>query len=306
MSPALAASTRRVPGTTALRIEEAGGPVVGFVSSASGGAISADVTVYQSGGDPFSQKQLGDLRYEDITVEVGVAMPGALFDWVAASWGPQPPSRDGALLALGHDFTIQREQPFDDALIAETTIPALDASTKSAGRVAVRITPRSLGLATSPGTKLQISLAKSPHKSWLTSNFRFTIDGIDTKHVSRIEPLSVRRAIDVQTSGGGSTTISPGRITFPDLRVRLSALSAAGWYAWHKDFVIDGNNTNADERTGAISFMAPDFKTELARIDLHGMGIVRVIPAPAGDQASAASVVADLYCERMQLAAGAA
>jgi hypothetical protein len=228
-------------------------------------------------------------------------MPGALFDWVAASWGPQPPSRDGALLALSHSFTIQREQPFDDALIAETTIPALDASTKSPGRIVVRITPRSLGLPTSPGTKLQISLAKSPHKSWLTSNFRLTIDGIDTKHVGRIEPMAVRRAIDVHSTGAGGTTIAPGRITFPDLRVRLSAVSAAGWYAWHKDFVIDGNNSNADERTGAISFLAPDLKTELARIDLHGIGIVRVAPAPAGDQASVASVVADLYCERMEL-----
>lgn len=301
MSPVLATPMLRVHGTSALRIEEPGGPVVGFVSAAAGGAISADVTVHQSGSEPFSEKQLGELRYEDLTVEAGVSMPGALFDWVRASWGPQPPRRDGALLALSHDFTIQREQPFDDALIAETTIPALDGSAKSAGRIAVRITPRFLGLPTSPGTKLQIGLAKSPHKSWLTSNFRLTIDGIDTKHVSRIEPLTVRRAIDVQTSGGG-TTISAGRITFPDLRVRLSAVSAAAWYAWHKDFVIDANNTNADERTGAISFLAPDLKTELARIDLHGIGIVRLAPAGAGVQASVASVVADLYCERMELA----
>ena len=196
MSPALAAATRRV-GAYALRTEEAGGPVVGFVGAAAGGAISADVTVHQSGGDPFSQKQLGDLRYEDLTVEAGVAMPGALFDWVASSWGSQPPARDGALLALGHDFKIQREQPFDDALIAETTLPALDAAAKSPGRIMVRITPRTLGTPTSPGTKLQVNLANSSHKSWLTANFRLTIDGMDTKHVSRIEPLAIRRAIEV-------------------------------------------------------------------------------------------------------------
>ena len=303
MSPALAPATRRV-GAYALRTEEAGGPVVGFVGAAAGGAISADVTVHQSGGDPFSQKQLGDLRYEDLTVEAGVAMPGALFDWVASSWGSQPPARDGALLALGHDFTIQREQPFDDALIAETTLPALDATVKSPGRLMVRITPRTLGTPTSPGTKLQVKLANSSHKSWLTANFRLTIDGMDTKHVSRIEPLAIRRAIEVETSGAGGRTISPGRIAFPDLRVRISAVSAASWYAWHKDFVIDGHNTNADERSGAISFLSSDLQTELARIELFGIGIVRVAPLPPGDGLSVAAIVADLYCERMELVPG--
>jgi hypothetical protein len=300
MSPALS-PVRYLSGSSALRIEEPGGPVVGFVSAATGGAISADVTVYQSGGDPFAQKQLGDIRYEDLVVEAGATMPGALFDWVTASWGPQPPSRDGALLALSYDFTVQREQPFEDALIAETTIPALDASSKAPGRMTVRITPRSLGPPTNPGSKLQISLGKSPHKTWLASSFRFTLDGLDTKHVSRIEPITVRRSIEVLTSGSGGTSISPGRIGFSDLRVRLSAVSAAAWYAWHKDFVIDGNNSNADERSGAIAFLAPDLKTELARIDLHNVGIVRVAPA-GGDQASIASVIADLYCERMELA----
>jgi len=50
------------------------------------------------------------------------------------------------------------------------------------------------------------------------------------------------------------------------------------------------------ERNGALVFMAPDFRSELSRIELRNVGIARL-----ADADDAARVVATLYCEQMQL-----
>jgi hypothetical protein len=307
MSPAVATATQRVAESFALRLDGSGSSTTGLLSRAMGGVFTADVIQHQSGGDPFARKMLGPPRYEDIEVEVGAAMPAPLFDWIAASWGASPPSVDGAVLGFDPTFTLQREQRFLGALIAETTFPTLDAASKQMGRIGVRITPRELLPPTkpAPGTKLGLTLGKSPHKAWQVAAFKLQLDGLSTTHVARIDAFAVRRSIE--RSQGQGATIKPGRISFPNLRVWLAASGADDWHAWHRHFLIDGHNTDADEKDGAIHLLAPNL-SPIATIKLHGVGIFRIGPAPKDpDGAPAlmlARVVADLYCERMQLVAG--
>jgi hypothetical protein len=91
---------------------------------------------------------------------------------------------------------------------------------------------------------------------------------------------------------------------FPDLHLRIAATDAGAWVDWHKSFVIDGNCGPDQELAGSLRFLAPDLKTTLAQIDLVGVGIFRLATDDAPTAAAAdavATVVADLYCERMQL-----
>ena len=305
MSPAVA-SAFQPAGTQVLRIDELGGPSLGFVTGVSGGAISADVLEYQSGADAFSRKQPSAPHFEEIHVEVGAAMPTSLFDWIAASWGAKPPTHDGALLAVDHAFVVRSERRFGQALIAETSFPALDAATTDPGRIGIRITPAALEEPSSPNTVVQVPLGAVSHKPWQLSAFALTLDGLNATGVSRIEAFAVRRLIQTHKSGTGSPAgIAPGRLSFPNLRVRISAATASAWYAWHKDFVVDGHHTDADERSGAISLRAPNLVTELARIELHGVGILRVAEASDEDDPHPQGrVVADLYCQQMRLLAG--
>jgi len=309
MSPAVAAATQRIAQSFALRLDGSAAPTTGLLSDASGGVFTADVIQHQSGGDPQARKTLGPTRYEDIEIEVGTAMPARLFDWIAASWGASPPSMDGAVLGIDGTFALQREQPFLGALIAETTFPTLDAASKQSGRIGVRITPRELLPPTKPptGTKLGLTLGKNQHKAWQVAAFKLELDGLPTSHVTRIDAFAVRRTIE--RSQGQAATIKPGRIAFPNLRVWLAASAADDWHAWHKHFLIDGNDTDADEKEGAIVLLAANL-SPIATIELHGVGIFRIAPAPKDqDGATAptvARVVADLYCERMRLLAGGA
>ena len=299
------AMTRTATSPVALRLDKPAPPVTALVRGLLGGGQTADVQTHIDGSDFFAHKQLAAARPEDISIQVGSTIPSGLFDWIAASWGSKPPARDGALLRCDSTYIVRRETPFRGAFVAETSFPAFDASSKEQGRLTIRLVPRTTGPETSPGTKLQVSIGKGTSKVWLTSNFRLLIDGIDCTKVARIEPFSIRRQIEVAQSQGPRSLIA-GAVDFPSLRITVSLSAADSWFDWHKTFVIDGKNADLFEKSGSISLLAPDWSTELARIELHGVGIYRLSADPPELGAPALPrLTADVYCEHMALVAGA-
>jgi hypothetical protein len=198
-------------------------------------------------------------------------MSDALFDWIAAAWAATDQAKDGALLAVDHQLAIKSERQFTAARIAATTFPALDAASKAAPPVTVRLKPASITVVPGAG---KLPLGKAKQRLWQAANFRLTVGGLDCTKVSRIESFTL-----------------PGA---------LAAASAATWAAWFEDFVIDGNNGDAAEKSGQIAFLLPNLKTVLARIELHGLGIFRLDTAPGGPN-QMQRMTAGLYCERMSL-----
>jgi hypothetical protein len=292
-------------GQFGLRLDDGPMPGVCLLRDGHGGITFADVVRDTDANDPFVQKELGERHVADFVVEVASLASSGLFEWVAASWAAAPPTRDGALLACTSTYTIALERSFDDALIAETVMPALDAAAKSPAVLTVRFVAASSTGTVNPGGKLVIPLGKGNVKLWLTSNFRLEIDGLDCTKVSRIDPFTVRRAIE--PAGGSGDGFVAGPIDFPDLRIFVSASSIQSWDAWYQDFIVDGLDSDSAERTGAIRFLAPDLKAELARIELTGLGIHRLEPEEDdGGSAQIPRYVADLYCEQMTLIPGGA
>ena len=260
-----------------------------------GGAVYADVIPEFDAGMHFSRKHLGPTKYEEFTLPLRLSMSDLLFDWIAGSWGADPESKDGAVLTLDHNFGIRTETAFGGALITGTTIPLLDASSKDPGYLTVRFQPEVIQRKAGAG-KLSLLLGSKP-KLWQAANFRLQIGGLDCTKVARIESFTVRREVVLHSSGAGGTTSIAGRVTFPNLLITLTQVSAQTWYEWHEDFVVNGNNGEGDERSGTLSFLTPDLKQELSRIDLHHLGIVRIEPAGG----PMARVTAELYCEEMRL-----
>jgi hypothetical protein len=255
-----------------------------LLAGAGGGETFADVVEEAPGSPPSVKKHLAQPELEDITVEVGAAMSNALFDWIAAAWAAGEHPKDGAVLAVDYKFGIKTEQLFTAARIAATTVPMLDAASKVIPPLSVRLTPASITLAPGAG-KLQLVNLKQ--RLWRASHFRLDIDGVDCSKVSRIESFTVPGAVD-------------GKVNFPELRVTFSTASAVTWAAWFQDFVIDGNNGDAAEKSGHITFLLPNLKTVLAKIDLNGLGIFRLETVPSGPN-QVARMAASLYCEQMSL-----
>jgi len=272
---------------------------MGFIRSIEGGAITADVVNEPVGPDYFIHKHIGQPKYEDFDMKVGFSMGRPLYDWISTSWGPQPTRKNGAVVALDYQMKVQWEKDFYDALLTEVTIPACDASSKEPAYLAIKLSPELTRRVLPPVGIGPVDLPKG-QKTWLPSNFRLSIDGLDCSRIIRIEPFTVKRGVIVDDTGEQRIYAKePGKIEFPNLLITLSQSSATSWTQWHEDFVVLGNNDASHEREGTLILFAPDMKTELTRIVLHGLGIIKV--EPATDQGGGVKRVnAELYCEQME------
>lgn len=274
----------------ALRLD---GKDVTILKQVEGGAISAEVQRTPGGRQHYLKKHIGKPFVEDFSIQVGWTLSQALFDWIAASWTRNPRKSDGAILACDHNLAIQTERAFSNALISETAFPALDAASKEPATLTVRFSPETI--TPKPGTgKLTLgSLGKQ--KLWQTSNFRLEIEGLETGKVKAIDSFSI-----IRPSGP-----EPAKIDFPDLKISIAEPLAQSWIDWHADFVVKGNHEDKHEKNGKILFLAPDLKTQLARVDLHNLGIFR-LSTESGGGSHAGLIKAELYCEWMEFQLGKA
>ena len=80
----------------------------------------------------------------------------------------------------------------------------------------------------------------------------------------------------------------------------LSAVGAQTWIDWFDDFVIQGSSGDAQERNGTLRFLAANRKDELGQVRLFNVGIFK-LAAEAAAPGTVKRLVADLYCERMEL-----
>ena len=246
-----------------------------------GGEISAPVIREPAGG--FFRKRLGQPAPEPIVLSLDLSLNRVVYDWIAEFWQGKVAPRSGSLISVDQNNQAKSELVFEHATITATAVPDMDAASKTPSRLTVRLNAEKTLRGPASGTVIGQG---RPSKPWLPANFRLDIDGLDTTRVSKIERLTA--------------VADEGAIDFGDLRVLLPADKAESWFSWHKSFVVDGIG---DEKSGTLAFLAPDLKTELGSVTLRGLGIHRLTPEPAPDQAErTARLGAELYCERMALA----
>ena len=117
---------------------------MGFVHSFEGGDATADVAVEPPGADGIARKHLGNVRYEEIVLTCGANMSQPFYDLVAAAlketsrthFGPSF-SPNGAVVA--YDAAEVWRLHFFHAFVSEVGFPALDASSKDAATLCVKL-----------------------------------------------------------------------------------------------------------------------------------------------------------------------
>lgn len=292
-----------------------GGKNIGSLKSAQGGQIYGEPVAEPANGGTYQKKHIGNVKYADITVQMGMGMPAAFYQWIADSWNNGVTRKNGAIIATDQNGAAVKELDFTQAFIKETTIPALDAASKDAAYLTLKLTPQST-VNGKPGG----SLAKSTgaQKKWLVSNFKLQLGSLDTTKVSKIDSFTIKQSMATTSTDVGDVSeldptilvsvppflVEPGVVDFPNLRVTLTEASAATWIAWYEDFIRKGNNSDDYEKTGSISFLDQSM-AELARIDLFGVGIFNLTDERPFDATAAGAIsrlVAELYVERMAFA----
>ena len=273
----------------------------GFVKSVAGGGATADVINEKMGADHVVRKHLGGVKYEELVIDFGFSMKAPVYDWIAKSWEMNYQRKNGSIVGCDYKLEAKTEREFFNGLITETAFPALDASSKQAAYITLKVAPeytkakKASGKAEAPG-------AKGQQKLLLPSNFRLEIAGLDASRVSKIDAFSVKQSVTEDFAGElRDYQKEPGKLEFPNLKITLSQASSQPWFDWFEDFVIKGNCSEDKEKTGTIFFLSPNRKETLASIELQNLGIFRLSEDAAEAQSEQIKrVTAELYCERMK------
>jgi len=283
----------------------------GFVSGIDGAHFKSDAITYQSGADFFVTKYAGRAKYDDITINVGAAMSPPFWKWVAASLEGKSSRRNGALVGYDFDFHERSRRSFYAGLIAEIGFPALDAASKNAATLAIKITPEHIEYKKGDGHKFSGGQAQdqmTKQKRWLTSNFRFSLDrfkGSDAMKSVKVEAFTVKQAIiDNPVGTEKYSRKEVGRLELPQIIVTFPESQMEKWMEWWDESVGKGDRKDKTT-TGIITYYANDQKSELMHIELAGVSLVSVeLDKYEAQKESIASAKATLVIEGLTLKTG--
>ncbi len=297
LMPLLMASSHRERGGG--YVLELDGITAGWLFSVEGGHAVADVVTEKMGGDYLQKKHIGNVKYEDISLQCSTGMSKALYEWIQASVSTPVP-KNGAIIAVDADGREISRREFHDALVTEIGMPALDAASKDAARMTLRLHPAWTGHDTShAGQPVDAPAAKR----WSPANFRLRLAGLDevAARVNKIEALVIKQKVTENAVGEQRDyEREPASVEVPNLVITFDAGVSETMYQWHEDFAVTGNNGDDQEKAGTLEYLAPDNQTVLFSIDMKNLGVFKVAPdkMEAGAE-SIRRVKAELYVEAM-------
>lgn len=290
-------------GRTALELDQ----TVTWLASATGGNAFADVIAEPPTADHVVHKHVGQPRYEEIVLECGAANGQPLLDWIAATLSRKYLRKNGAVITADYDGKELRRLDFMDAVLSEIRFPALDASSKDAAKLTVKLSPELTRNKRGGGARINLGAGDPKQKRWLAANFKLDIAGLDCTRVVAVDSIAIKQPVMAESPGSlRDRQVATGELQIPDLVITLPEVATETWDTWFHRFVVEGNSTPADEKTGTLQFLTPDLKDVLFTLGFYGLGIYRLRRLETGGAEAVPRVEASLYCEQIQFAVGPA
>lgn len=285
------------------QVLELDGVSVGSVQSFTGGDARGDVVIEVVGLDGIAHKHLGGVVYEDISITCGAGMATSFYDWLQQTLDRNFSRKNGAIVTYDFSGNEISRLSFSNALLTEVRFPLLDASSTDLATISIKITPQRT---TRSAGKSTMILSAPPSKRWLISNFRLQVDGLDFSGASRIEAITVSQSV-VSNSVGETRDyqVEPAYLVVPDLTVTVADdQKNAALYQWYESFVIGGNDSQGQEKSGTLEYLSSDLKTTLFTLSLKQLGIFRMTPLTGAASQSIRRIQTAMYCEQMLLSYG--
>ena len=249
-----------------------GGIPTSYVRSVDGGLMKANVMTESIGGDNRQIKHSSSVEIEPITAEIGLSGARDVCRWISDSWAKKPSRRSGHIGHADFDKNTRFDHAFTDALILETSFPALDALSKDPGYLKVKFHPEKVVSTRVPPTKT-FGITTGQQKMWLTSSFALELHGMPLR-VSKIDGFTIKQGVKALYSGRDRLPeLVPTKIEFPDLTCTMALDYSDAVHAWYTKSVQKGGKDTNLQTAGALVFLRPDRKEALFRIDLHDVGI---------------------------------
>jgi hypothetical protein len=278
-----------------------GSEFLGYVKSVSGGTIKGEVSVHELGPDNVQKKHISTISHDAFKVEVGMGMSQGFYEWIRQSFDKSHIAKTGEVVACDFDYKAQSVREFYNAHITEVTVPTLDGSSKEPAYMSVSIEPETIRYRKGDGNQITPKISPAT-KKWLTSNFRFELGDLPCSRVAKIESFTWKQELCKDEVGSfREPQKTPAKVEVPNLKLTISMADINDWAKWHKTFVIEGNCGEDAELTGAITFLGPDLKEELARIELMNVGIISLEQSQSeANKTEVARFEVECYVEQMK------
>jgi phage tail-like protein len=276
------------------------GTFAGFIKKCSGGITKGDVVTHKLGTTNFERKHLATISHEPLTIEVSMGMGKDLWDWIKSSWDQGFVQKNAELLACNFNHEVQAVRVFNDCYIGKVTVPACEGASKDASYFTIELVPETIRYEKGDGSKIQ-GQENVNSKKWLASNYRLEIDGLPCERVAKIDSFSWEQKVALDQVGQfREAKKEPAALTVPNIKLTISMADYWPWYEWFDNFVLKGQCTDADEKKGALTFLAPNLTDELMTISFDHLGIISIDQeAVDANTENIARFVVELYCEQM-------
>lgn len=201
---------------------------LGMFRSIEGGGIKADVMNYQNGGTQDRWQQLGKPKFEDIKLQVGMAMSQPFYTWIADFFSGVPTRKNGAIVAADFYYKERARREFFEAMIKELTFPKLDGQDKSTAYMNVSLGVENIEFKPGGNAALEQNAGADNQKAWKACNFRFSLDGFECcKRATKIDSFTVKQnLVEYHAGGRRGPSKTPSKVEFPQISFYLPEADA--------------------------------------------------------------------------------
>jgi len=277
-----------------------------YLKTIDGGFVKAALVDEPIGTANERVKHTSVVDIEPFTVDFGIASANEVLGWIQNSWRKQYGRRNGQVTHADFNLRSTFEHEFFDALIAETTFPALDGGSTEAAYLKIKVQPERVVTTKSVGSSLAGDTPPK-QKLWLCSGFRLNIDGLDElQYANHIDSFTIKQGIKKFYTGEARfPQIEPTKIEFPNISGTIALEFADHLLKWYDTYVVKGQADPKAQRTGSLEFLGPNKKQVLFRINLYEVGLIGAqIQQSTANATQIKRVKFELYVGRMDLDLG--
>lgn len=275
-----------------------------YLKSVDGGHVVANAVDEPIGTHNQRIKSISTLDVEPFTLDFGISGAKDILKWIRSSWKKQYTRRNGMITHANFDLQRTYEHEFFEALITETTFPALDGAAKDTAYLKVKIQPeRVVERKIPPGAKMSPE-GGTKQKLWTANSFRLTIDGYKGfEYTNKIEAFTIKQGVKKGFVGEHRfAQIEPTKLEFPHIVGTMGLDYADDLLAWRDKYHRDGGQEPENQRTGELEFLGPDKSTVIFSINLYEVGIHKVaLQQSQANQDSIKRVKYELYVGYMEM-----
>lgn len=279
----------------------------GIITSIEGGTWKADKADTKMGTDFLARKTIVGITLDPVTVKMAVSQCEPVQQWIEATLKADYAFKNGEIVAADMKKKAVRTFQFTSALLTEIGMPQCEGNSKNLGFITLKF--QCTDGKWQAGGGADIGLGNQGNlkiKNWTESNYKLAIDGLDCSRVSKIGAFTMKQ--NVERDAIGETRkyqYVPVNVEIPDLEITSAEATAEAMYAWHEDFVINGNCGNDKEKGGTLTYLDQSLKTELGSIAYNHVGIYELSTVKAESHGKELKrVTAKLYVEEVKVTLG--